>query len=269
MLTHTLMNPIRQPHGLSRSSLNPYITVLLMFLSTVLKDRLAELVLACAIAWEALANFFTTIPWRIIQAESRDMPSISHKCDPFTEDWCLRGMGWSGHKTYERGFWKRDTDGDEKNLEIEILVRREANVVLMDGIIEDGDDEGHKQRSKNGRSNTKDCWVRIARAAERIGKIVDGLVFQPSIMLDGRGEWHVEGVLADKVAKWREADKRKKAEEERRLRGTRWDSDEDEMDVDDDDQIVDVDSISEDKDASDEVRVLKVSFCIFPRFSLR
>lgn len=46
MLTHTLKNPIGQPHGLSRSSLNPYITLLLTFLSTVLKDKLAERVLA-------------------------------------------------------------------------------------------------------------------------------------------------------------------------------------------------------------------------------
>ena len=263
MLTHTLKNPIRQPHALSRSSLNPYITVILTFLSTVLKDRAAERALARVVPWEELARFFTSIPRRIMQEASKDVPLVSTGCDPLPEDWCLRGMGWSGKKIYERGFWKRDLNGEEKNLETEVLDRKETDAALVDGIIEDEDGQDDEQAKNAGgrRSNTKDRWLRIARSAVKIGKVVNGLVYTPPIVLDGRGEWRVEGVLADKVAKWREEDRREKAEEERRLRGTRWESDEDDMDVDDDYHVVDLDSMSEDEggDASDEVLALKVS----------
>ncbi|KAI0085483.1 hypothetical protein BDY19DRAFT_966394 [Irpex rosettiformis] len=257
MLTHTLRNPIRQPHALSRSSLNPYITVMMTFLSTMLKDRIAERALARAIPWEEVARFYTTIPRRVIQEASKEVKLVSTGCDPLPEDWCLRGMGWGGKNVYERGFWKRAVNGEDKNYETDILDRRETDAALVDGIIEDEDDQDEEHAK--GRSNTKDRWFRIARSAVRIGKVVNGLVYTPPIELDGRGEWRVEGALADKVAQWREEDRREKAEEERRLRGTRWNDDDDDMDVDEDVRMVDVDSMSEDEseDTTDEVRALK------------
>ena len=78
---------------------------------------------------------------------------------------------------------------------------------------------------------------------------------------EGKGEWRVEGVLAEKVARWKEEQRREKEEEERRLRGMRWDDDS--MEVDDEENVEgeeDVDVESEDGvQDSDEVRALKVS----------
>lgn len=57
--------------------------------------------------------------------------------------------------------------------------------------------------------------------------------------------------MADKLAKWREEDRGEKAEEERRLRGTRW--------GDDDDVVTDGDEMSEDEDeVSEEMKEFKV-----------
>lgn len=273
MLTHTLKNPIRQPHALSRSSLNPYITAILTFLATVLKDKSAERVLARTVPWEALAEFLTkTMPRRIVQHESsQEAALLSSGSHPLPEDWCLRGLGWGGKKIYERGFWDRDTNGEEKNFETEILDRQETSDAAMDGIIEDEDDSDERAKEGGTRSNMQGRWVRILRSAVKIGRTVNGFVFTPPMAQDRRGEWRVEGALADKVAKWREEGRREKAEEERRLRGTRWGDDD--MDVDDDDIAVGDEMSDEDEDASEEVRALKVSttnlFCeLFLTFSV-
>ncbi|KAI0693720.1 hypothetical protein BC835DRAFT_1406670 [Cytidiella melzeri] len=259
MLTHTLKNPIRQPHALSRSSLNPYITVILTFIATVLKDKTAEGVLARAVPWEDLARFLTRVPRRIIQSQtSKEAKLLSTGCDPLPEDWCLRGLGWGGKKIFEHGFWSRDTNGEEKNFETEILDRQETDAALLDGIIEDEDDSDERTKIPGDtRSNMQGRWIRIARSAVKIGKSVNGLVFVPPCVKGERGEWRVEGALADKVARWREEDQREKAEEERRLSRTRW-ADDDGMDVDEDESMAYVDETSEDEeDATDEVKALK------------
>ncbi|KAI0340639.1 hypothetical protein BDW22DRAFT_1346852 [Trametopsis cervina] len=264
MLSHTLRNPIRPPQGLSRSSLNPYITVLMTFLTTVLKDKTAERVLARAIPWEELATFLTRIPRKVIHRESIKEAELlsSGGCNPLPEDWCLRGLAWSGKKIYERGFWNRDTKGEEKNFETDILDRKETDDALAVGIIEDEVEEegkdGDKQAKGGKPSIMVERWVRIARSAVKIGKTANGLVFIPPTVRDGHGEWRVEGALADKVARWREEDRCMRAEEERRLRGTRW-VDDDGMDVDEDDNIGDADEMSEDDEgATEEVQALKV-----------
>lgn len=264
MLTHVLSRPyLRRSSPLARPSLNPYITILLTFVATTLKDKTAERVLKRAIPWEPLAVFLAAeTPRKVMQAELQREHTLllSSGCYPLSEDWCLRGLGWGGKKIYERGFWDKATRGDEISLEAEALDKTDT-MDLQEGFIEDDgeDDEQAKRRPDTRSAELVGRWTRVARAAIKIAKTASGFTYAPPVIQDGRGEWRIEGQLADQVAQWREEDVREKLDEERRLRGTRWDEDEDdEMEVDDDDVPMDGDD-SEDEGVSDEVKALKVS----------
>lgn len=280
MLTHTLARPVRERPFRRGASVNPYISVLLTFLATVLqdrKDRTTERVLARAVPWEALARFLTTLSRRVmareLHRESNNAAGLlSAATQPLPEDWCLRGLIWGGRKIYERGFWDRGTSGEEKNMEAGVLDRVEASEEGMDGIIEDEDeDETGKPAQAPARDGPPELmgrFVRIARAGLKIGKMVNGFSYVPPAARDGRGEWRVEGVLADKVVRWKEEARREREEEARRLRGTRWVDDDDSMDVDDDEGGAALDESSEDEDvASEEVKELKVCAPLYGLFA--
>ena len=265
MLQHTFRKPTRQTTPFASRMLNPYITIVFTFLATILKDRHALSVLERAIPWEHLAGFLnSTVSRRMVaQEQERERNDagmlLTSGMSPLSEDWCLRGLGWGGKKIYERGFWEKRVIGEEENVEMEILDRDESEEEMMDGIIEDEDGDDRKQQP--GREEMRARMVRVARAALKIAKAVPGFVFASPRTPEGKGEWRVEGVLAEKVARWKEEQRREKEEEERRLRWMRWDDDS--MEVDDEENVEgeeDVDVESEDGvQDSDEVRALKVS----------
>ncbi|KIP06005.1 hypothetical protein PHLGIDRAFT_73330 [Phlebiopsis gigantea 11061_1 CR5-6] len=257
MLTHALGKPtLPQTSAVSHPHLNPYLTILLTFLATALKDKSAEGVLTRAIPWESLAAFLSSeMPRKIMFAETqRESPLLSSGCFPLAEDWCLRGLGWGGKKVYERGFWDKATRGEEKSLESEVLDKIQAADV-RDGVIEDDaeDDEQQKYRAELRRAELSGRWIRVARAALKIAKVVGGFAYAPPPTKDLRGQWRIEGHLAERVARWREEERLEKLEAERRLRGTRWDEDEDDMDVDDEEHM----GNDSDEDVSEEVKALK------------
>ena len=259
MLAHALRKPtLPQTSAVSHPPLNPYLTILLTFLATALKDKSAEGVLTRAIPWEPLAAFLSSdMPRKVMFSETqRESPLLSSGCFPLAEDWCLRGLGWGGKKVYERGFWDKATRGEEKSLESEVLDKLPAADV-RDGVIEDDaeDDEQQKYRAELRRAELSGRYIRVARAGLKIAKVVGGFTYAPPPTKDLRGQWRIEGPLAERVARWREEERLEKLAEERRLRGTRWDEDEDDMDVDDEEHMGD----ESDEDVSDEVKALKVS----------
>lgn len=268
MLKHVLKKPTRHATPFARETLNPYITVVLTFLATIFKDRQAFGTLERLVPWEELANFFSSIPRHVFSHEQQKERSeagalLTSGCAPLPEDWCLRGLGWGGKKVFERGFWGKDaTAEDVKNMEMEVLDKCESNEDMMDGIIEDEDDDGQtKGRSDPGKQEMRGRWVRVARAALKIGRMVHGLNYSPP-MGDERGAWRVEGILADKVAQWREEERLAKEEEDRRLAGKRWDDDS--MDIDEGENIEveeeedDGDDYEDGVDDAEEVKALKV-----------
>ncbi|KAH9483736.1 Telomerase-binding protein EST1A [Psilocybe cubensis] len=265
MLSHVLRRPTRKSSQFSPSNLNPYLTVLLTFLSTILKHKPTLDILERSIPWEELALFFSSIPRKIMI--SQGLMSAPGKPDhyrtmerwvmltsgctpPLKEDWCLRGMEWVGRKVYERGFWK---SGEDTKAELEVLDTAERPEAT-DGTIED--DDGEDDRSKNGSSSSHSKnsdifrrYVRIARSAVNISSIVEGFNWT-----DGTRDWKVEGKLAEKVKLWEEEDRIEREEEERRRMGKRWVDDA--MDVDEGEN----DSLSEsedDEDDSPDVKALK------------
>lgn len=247
MFAYTLRNPMRKATRFSRPTLNPYNTVLITFLATVMKHSAVQRVLERAIPWEDLAAFFCTIP-RAGFAQVESGVRLTSGCSPLPEDWCLRGMEWGGRRVFERGFWK---GGEDRHMEIEILDAREDKDTLTDGIIE-SEDEADRDAS-----GTSARWIRIARAAGILAKTVPGFRCDASSRT-----FAVSGVLKEKVNKWREEDNIEREEEERRRTRRPWRSDD--MDVDDegndfaDDLSDDGSESSSDGEESEEVKALKV-----------
>ncbi|KAL5511564.1 hypothetical protein ACEPAH_4781 [Sanghuangporus vaninii] len=245
MFAYTLRDPMRKATRFSRPTLNPYNTVLLTFLATVMKHSAVQRVLERAIPWDELAAFFSTIPRAgFVQVESG--VRLTSGCSPLPEDWCLRGMEWGGRRVFERGFWK---GGEERHMEIEILDACEDKDSLTDGIIE-SEDEADREAS-----GTSARWIRIARAAGILAKTIPGFRCDASSR-----SFAISGVLEEKVNKWREEDRLEREEEERRRTRRPWTSDD--MDVDDNvgfaDELSDDGSeSSSDGEESEEVKVLK------------
>ena len=237
MLSSVLRHPTRKPSQYARSTLNPYLTILLSFLATVLKHHPTLETLARSIPWADLASFFTVVPRKIMISQGL-MVSPKHNtpqhverwvmltsgcAPPLPEDWCLRGMEWVGRKVFERGFWK---SGEEKKAELEVLETIEGKA-LTNGTIEDDDgDDAPKSSLSGSGSELVSRWVRIICCGVNIAGAVDGFNW-----VEGSREWNVEGKLAKKVMQWKEEDQAEREEEERRRMGRRWT--EDPMDVDD------------------------------------
>ena len=141
MLSQALSRPMRRI-PFQRDTLNPYITITLTFVSTVVKSD-HWLIFERVIPWGELAVFLSSVPRSTIKlsdeaAGSREPSIITAGCSPLPEDACLRGMAWGGRKIYERGFWNRGTDG--RINEAAVLDVKEGEEV-SDGIIEDDDDD--------------------------------------------------------------------------------------------------------------------------------
>ena len=62
MLSYILKNPTRRPTPFSKSTLNPYITIVLTFLATIAKHPTSFHTLKRSVPWDKLATFFMTVP---------------------------------------------------------------------------------------------------------------------------------------------------------------------------------------------------------------
>lgn len=259
MLSYVLRHPTRKSSQYARSTVNPYLTVFLTFLSTILKNPASKDVLERLVSWDELGAFLSSIPRAVMHSQRLDQPvpadakrwdMVTSGCaPPLPEDWCLRGMEWVGRKVFERGYWR---SGLDRKLEQEVLDEAEQEDMTDGQIEDDSEDEGGEQSTLGKR------WVRIARSAVEISSVVDGFVWA-----QGTREWRVEGALREKVEAWSEEDRLEREEEERRRRGSRWVDVDDSMDVDEDYDMVASESSDEEEPESPEITALKVSLGIF------
>lgn len=277
MLSFVLRNPTRKATEYTHSSLNPYLTVLLTFLATILKHQPSLALLERSIPWDNLATFFTSIPRKVMESQGlftilgvapeQRWSMLTTACaPPLPEDWCMRGMEWVSRKVFERGYWKSGADRPE----IEVLETQESSQ-MTDGQIEDDKEEYKGQhfygvkldgsydvstipRNEGWRVSPKETtmkrWTRIVRSAVDIAGVVPGFTW-----VEGTREWRVEGRLADKVAAWREMERMEREEEEKRRMGKRWVDEDELMDVDEEG---DEESSEDDENDSEEVKELKV-----------
>ncbi|KAH9053859.1 hypothetical protein EDB87DRAFT_1676684 [Lactarius vividus] len=233
MLAHALRS--------TRDVPNPYVTILLMFLQTILRHPEGLSALERAIPWTDLAAFLTRAPHVQsvhLQNDKLDKNSV------LLEDWAMRGMAWVG-RVFERGCWEGN---DGRLMEMEMLDACDAESV--DGMWEDDDD--NEKASRATRATL--AWRRTVWASTRIAKIVPGFVW------DGKRSWWVDGMLAEKARVWEDEDRQAREEEERRKLGRRWiDIEGDElMDVEDDaaDNLSESGSEDDDEDP-EEIKALK------------
>ncbi|KAJ7593567.1 hypothetical protein C8J56DRAFT_723589, partial [Mycena floridula] len=172
LLSHVLQDPFRRSTLYFSRSVNPYLTVLLTFLPTVLKSSGAagsdgqkhsvlELIIERWVPWHDLAEFLSTkipggiwesqnliptssTPFKSRPVEDRRPMLTTGTAPPLPEDWCLRGTEWVSRKVYERGFWKGNGGDDEKFARLEIEYLSESEVGQgdhgTDGKIEDDDE---------------------------------------------------------------------------------------------------------------------------------
>ncbi|KAF8841181.1 hypothetical protein BDN67DRAFT_928908 [Paxillus ammoniavirescens] len=258
MLSFVLHNPTRKASPFARSTLNPYLSVLLTFLVTVSKNSETLAILEQSIPWEDLAKFFASVPRNILSAQGLHLPApvgnerwamLTSGCvPPLPEDWCMRGMEWVGRKVFERGYWK---SGEDRRAEVEVLDVEEGGQ-LTDGIIEDEDEDD--EGGGEGKSENTRRWTRIVRCAVNLAGLVDGFTW-----VEGTREWNVGGALEAKVRRWRDEDRHAREEEEHRRRRRRWTDDA--MDVDAEGAEAEVDDFSEEsednEEDSEEVKALK------------
>ena len=263
MLSQALSRPMRSI-PFQKDTLNPYITIVLTFVSTVVKSDDWS-IFERVIPWGELAVFLSSVPRSIIKLSeeatgSREPSIITAGCVPLPEDACLRGMAWGGRKIYERGFWNRAVNG--RINETAVLDVKEGEEV-SDGIIEDDDDDDDGKTGFRHISDQDNRWIRVLRSGARITKYVDGFVCtqQPN----GKRIWTVGGRLADKVESWKEQRRREREEEDMRRNRRRWD---DSMDIDEEPaEDASEESDVENENDSEQVRALKV--CLFSIITLR
>lgn len=239
-LAFCLQHPFRRSSPFARPTLNPYITVFLTFLTTILKQPDVLPIIERSVPWKELITFLRSAPRAELQSEVALHARLTSGCAPLPEDWCLRGMQWLGRRVYEHGFWKPKPD---LSGEMDVLLEDEAEEQETDGIIEDDEDEFDGGRVKSGQR-----WVRIIRASLAMTQTVPGFQFDRSKMV-----WELGEEMNQKAAAWAEEERLDREAEERR-RSKVWDMDDDEMDLDADEEVEDEDEWDEDP----EVRALQV-----------
>jgi hypothetical protein len=225
MLRFCLQHPTRLI-GLTHV-LNPYLTTMLTFLATVLKQPAAQQLLEYYIPWVELVAYFNIIPRKI---EIRPDPAAKLMGGPpIPEDWCIRGMEWVGRRVYERGFWKSKSNstgsgsrgsggpaqprqGPRVQNEMDVLTEQDVNPEdIMDGVV---DDVEGSDLTDTPPAITQRRWRRSAWAAGILLGCVHGLRMSP----DGRMEIIPDGGLQSKISSWKAERQRKAQEELDRLR---------------------------------------------------
>jgi len=260
MLSFVLKKPLRKPSQYAGSTLNPYLTVILTFLATLVKHRSVLTLMERSVPWEEIAGFLSGVPRKVMISQGlvvegggnaggrtgEQWVMLTTGCaPPLPEDWCMRGMEWVGRRVFERGYWK---SGEETKAEMDVLSPVDDSEEGTDGKIEDDDEDGLEKRS-GVKCDLVRRWVRIVRCAVTISDSVEGFRW-----VEGSREWRVEGVLKDKVQEWKEEERKEREEEERR-RTRRWV--EDAMDIDDEEESISEESEDDPEDDPEEIRDLK------------
>jgi protein SMG6 len=156
MLAHALRS--------TRDVPNPYVTILLMFLQTILRHPEGRSALEHAIPWADLVVFLTRaphVPSTHVQNDKLDKNSV------LLEDWAMRGMAWVG-RVFERGCWEVN---EGRLMETEMLNACDAK--FIHGMWEDNHD------NDKGSCATRAilAWRRTVWASTRIAMFVPGFTF--------------------------------------------------------------------------------------------
>ncbi|KAF8323175.1 hypothetical protein DL93DRAFT_2162363 [Clavulina sp. PMI_390] len=235
--------------------LNPYITIMLTFLSTIFKYPGVHPLIERWIPWGALADLLGHALRKANGPSDKDVPLFSTS-QLLPEDWALRGMEWTNRRVYERGFWAKPHKGPLGAMvqgEMDVIVA--SNTIMspsfiganpnapasasigadgLDGIVEDDDDEedaadsmdldgahGSRHHRSSRRPKLSPAQALGVVRWKRMGSIADMLVrVVPGFRWDPNSlSIVIVEDLADKIALWEQ--ERMNEEEERALAAAR------------------------------------------------
>ncbi|GAA5994917.1 hypothetical protein JCM5350_006614 [Sporobolomyces pararoseus] len=283
LLEFTLSDPVRR---IGNSAVaNPYLTLILTFLSHLSFHPQAFKHVERSVPWELLIEFFNLLPPTL---EIRlDCPSklMSSRGTPLPEDWCIRGMEWSGRQLFGRGYWRSDSrkgprsggggvGGDHSSMlppPIEGIdgttMRVESEMDALKFDLSSFEEEGTTNTPATGLVEEENGfatalvlsearWRRLAITAAWLVRNVPGFDYEPNVRGDEQ-KFRISGPLRVKIDRWkREDEDAKEAERLSQLslrdRGLAVDEDEEASEEDESD-----DEDDEDENDSPAVKELK------------
>ncbi|KAE8218696.1 hypothetical protein CF319_g7477 [Tilletia indica] len=276
---------------------NPYITMMLTFLLTIVKQPHAPVILERWVPWQTLTDLANSGPdargASIIPPANAlaEIPSKVTGGMPLPEDWCLRGMSWVSRRVFERGFWKPRPGAELAasglpvfESEIDVLDRSEdlggllghhsddrdfeENFVGAKGAVPVGGQTGHSHGSVSGGAGSDSVfgssalaqlrWSRIGYAIGSLARTVPGLDARQS-RKNGKNTLVIVAPLSTKLLEWKAEEEALLSEENTRRAKTLFE-DEDEENGEAWEEDSDSDSSSDgenDSSISEAVRVLK------------
>lgn len=265
MLEMALIHPCRTVGD--AKIVNPYIILILTFLANMAQHSPALRHLERSVPWAAITAFFNSLPTGV--DVRMDVPT-KLLGSPLPEDWCIRGMDWTGKSLFGRGYWRTKTGGanspssrrDEMapppiNGPSPAAVESEMDALKFDLTILDefGDSDAEESASSASAQLSTNRWRRVATLAAWLARSVPGLDYDN--MATGGADsprFIISGSLEAKLRRWRREDEEAK-EAERASRASGWQreesgEDESEEDVSDEEE--------DDENDSPAVRELKV-----------
>lgn len=279
--------------GIGKESqlVNPYIVLVLTFLGYMAQHAPALRHIERAVPWYQVVTFLNRIPREV---EVRiDTPQYKLVGSTLPEDWCIRGMDWSGRHLFGRGFWRTRTPASTSHRDemapppIEAPSGTSATVesemdalkfdpAHMDNVFEDvtGDDNSSQVLASARLATAR--WKRVAVLASWLARNVAGLDFDmlartAAAAENGATRFNVTGSLEAKCRRWKRDDD-EAAEAERLSKLSAWqrqgpdyeddNSSEDETDDEDEDN----DDVEDDSPAVKELKVGQpATHCLEPR----
>jgi protein SMG6 len=216
--------------------LNPYIVMILTFLSHMAHQFPTALRhLERTIPWTRLVNLFNHIPKSI---EVRVEAPAKLVGVPLPEDWCIRGMDWTGRHLFGRGHWRskggnhgrRDRErGDEVSANTGIIFLESEMDALSFNL--NSIDESTGMSSEDNPEATVPShqlsmgrWKRVAGTAVNLVRNVAGLDYISGESRGGRSgesKFMIVGNLEKKMKRWKKEDE-DAVEAERVSRETIW-----------------------------------------------
>ncbi len=303
LLSHVLQHPMRQKSSYARPMLNPYLTILLTFLATVLGQHQpsqshqqhhfgALEVLERSVPWEAMAKFLRDVPRRVLivqglmsSEEVGSRPSgvngvsgfsSNPQSAPSPDRWPMLTSGcapplpedWCmrGMEWVGRRVFERGywKGEEERKAELEVLETGEGgDEEGTDGRIEDDEDDPDQGAGKRSAALTKSELVRRWIRIARCAVNIADVV-DGFTRVEGTREWRVEGKLEEKVKRWKEEEREEREEEEKRRMRRRWVGDAMDVDLEEEEEEETEESEEADGVVDEEIKQLKV--LIQPKF---
>ena len=253
-----LQHPYR--HVGNSTILNPYIVLLLTFLSHLAQQPSTLRSLERAVPWSRLAAFYNTIP-----------PSIEINIDvstkllgsPLPEDWCIRGMDWIGRNLFSRGHWrsKQASSPSSKRDQMPPIgpvtssLESEMDALRLDlSTIDEFIDEGTNSNDIPSAQLALGRWQRIATTAAWIARSAPG--FDYDISRGNATRFAILGNLEAKIRRWKREDEEVAEAERQSMLSAR---DRGAVEIEEEEELSDEEEDQDDVNDSAVVRELKVS----------